>query len=236
MFINCPYCRALVATDLATDLPPQLCPECKGPLREPRALDIGTPATLTPNGAADAPADIEATSVDASGARDVSEHSPLDDPRPDDSHPDDASMRNGSEAIAASDAQANATASIAIDEATFALPKFDEPGYSAESDDSAESLASPAQALSHDQLSDDVLSEEASSGHMPLEPPAHDQSELASERDIAALSPSTHAAQTRTTTRRRAGQTSRACPNELQTRRARARGRRSPRSSAYAGC
>ncbi|MBP6749953.1 MAG: DUF3426 domain-containing protein [Xanthomonadaceae bacterium] len=34
MFINCPYCRALVATDLATDLPPPLCPQCKGPLRE----------------------------------------------------------------------------------------------------------------------------------------------------------------------------------------------------------
>lgn len=37
MFINCPYCRALVATDLATDLPPPLCPQCKGPLREQAA-------------------------------------------------------------------------------------------------------------------------------------------------------------------------------------------------------
>lgn len=34
MFINCPYCRALVATDVATDLPPPRCPHCKGPLRE----------------------------------------------------------------------------------------------------------------------------------------------------------------------------------------------------------
>lgn len=34
MFINCPYCRALVATDPATDLPPPHCPQCEGPLRE----------------------------------------------------------------------------------------------------------------------------------------------------------------------------------------------------------
>ncbi len=33
MFINCPYCRALIATDLATDLPPAVCPQCRGPLR-----------------------------------------------------------------------------------------------------------------------------------------------------------------------------------------------------------
>lgn len=41
MFINCPYCRALVATDVATDLPPPRCPHCKGPLREgaPAAAD-----------------------------------------------------------------------------------------------------------------------------------------------------------------------------------------------------
>jgi hypothetical protein len=197
MFINCPYCRALVATDLATDLPPQLCPECKGPLRDSDALDLGAPATLAQNGAADA-------SADASGSRDVSENSRLDD-----SHPDDASMRDGSEAITPSDAQANATLSIAIDEATFAMPKFDEPG---ESDDSAESLASPAQALSEDllsqdQLADHVPSEQAPPVHMPLEPPTSDRSELASKRDIAALSPATHAAQSRTTTRRRAGQT-----------------------------
>jgi Protein of unknown function (DUF3426) len=34
MFINCPYCRTLVATDPATDLPPPHCPQCGGPLRE----------------------------------------------------------------------------------------------------------------------------------------------------------------------------------------------------------
>lgn len=33
MFVNCPHCRTLVATDPATDLPPAFCPECAGPLR-----------------------------------------------------------------------------------------------------------------------------------------------------------------------------------------------------------
>ncbi|MGV8932675.1 MAG: DUF3426 domain-containing protein [Luteimonas sp.] len=35
MFINCPYCKALVATDPATDLPPARCPRCAATLREP---------------------------------------------------------------------------------------------------------------------------------------------------------------------------------------------------------
>lgn len=34
MFINCPSCRALVATDPATDLPPERCPRCAAKLRE----------------------------------------------------------------------------------------------------------------------------------------------------------------------------------------------------------
>lgn len=34
MFVNCPHCRTLVATDPATDLPPRFCPECASPLRE----------------------------------------------------------------------------------------------------------------------------------------------------------------------------------------------------------
>jgi uncharacterized protein DUF3426 len=33
MFINCPYCKALVATDPATDLPPEQCPRCAAKLR-----------------------------------------------------------------------------------------------------------------------------------------------------------------------------------------------------------
>lgn len=38
MFVNCPYCKALVATDPATDLPPEQCPRCAAKLR-------GKPAT-----------------------------------------------------------------------------------------------------------------------------------------------------------------------------------------------
>ena len=33
MFVNCPHCRALVATDPATDLPPERCPRCAAQLR-----------------------------------------------------------------------------------------------------------------------------------------------------------------------------------------------------------
>ncbi|MGO1719377.1 MAG: DUF3426 domain-containing protein [Luteimonas sp.] len=43
MFINCPNCSALVATDLATDLPPERCPRCGfGPLIE--QVDLKAPA------------------------------------------------------------------------------------------------------------------------------------------------------------------------------------------------
>lgn len=51
MFINCPYCRALVATDPVTDLPPTHCPDCMSLLRrdatieddadEPTSADLG---------------------------------------------------------------------------------------------------------------------------------------------------------------------------------------------------
>lgn len=37
MFINCRHCNALVATDPATDLPPERCPRCAGVLRLPAA-------------------------------------------------------------------------------------------------------------------------------------------------------------------------------------------------------
>lgn len=41
MFINCPSCRALVATDPATDLPPERCPRCAVKLRgQPEAQPV----------------------------------------------------------------------------------------------------------------------------------------------------------------------------------------------------
>src|SRR5690606_16392603 len=46
MFINCPSCRALVATDPATDLPPERCPRCAVKLREqPGAQAAGADST-----------------------------------------------------------------------------------------------------------------------------------------------------------------------------------------------
>jgi hypothetical protein len=40
MFINCPYCKALVSTDPVTDLPPVRCPHCDSMLRrDPGAVD-----------------------------------------------------------------------------------------------------------------------------------------------------------------------------------------------------
>jgi Protein of unknown function (DUF3426) len=39
MFINCPYCRALVATDPVTDLPPTHCPQCTSLLRRDASVE-----------------------------------------------------------------------------------------------------------------------------------------------------------------------------------------------------
>ena len=50
MFINCRHCHALVATDPATDLPPERCPRCRGVLRRPDAAVPAGPdqASATP--------------------------------------------------------------------------------------------------------------------------------------------------------------------------------------------
>lgn len=55
MFINCPNCNALVATDLVTDLPPPQCPRCDVGLRDaqapasaPAASDPATPVSRAP--------------------------------------------------------------------------------------------------------------------------------------------------------------------------------------------
>lgn len=49
MFINCPYCRALVATNPATDRPPPICPDCGGPLGS--SDDARAPAAAFDTGA-----------------------------------------------------------------------------------------------------------------------------------------------------------------------------------------
>jgi len=46
MFINCKHCGSLVATDPATDLPPERCPRCRGVLRSPAAAPQVSVASL----------------------------------------------------------------------------------------------------------------------------------------------------------------------------------------------
>ncbi|MGI8560949.1 MAG: DUF3426 domain-containing protein [Luteimonas sp.] len=68
MFINCPHCQALVATDPATDLPPLRCPRCAVVLRE--AARIPDPE------AARAPTDAGDT-ADAAFAQAIGSATPL---------------------------------------------------------------------------------------------------------------------------------------------------------------
>lgn len=66
MFINCPACRGLVATDPATDLPPERCPRCAAPLR-PDAETVA-PADDARTGVAAAMAEaFGATEADGDG-------------------------------------------------------------------------------------------------------------------------------------------------------------------------
>lgn len=46
MFINCKHCGSLVATDPATDLPPERCPRCRGVLRSPAVAPQVSVASL----------------------------------------------------------------------------------------------------------------------------------------------------------------------------------------------
>jgi hypothetical protein len=54
MFINCPHCSALVATDPATDLPPERCPRCAARLREVEPQDAEAGHPFVPDEAVDA--------------------------------------------------------------------------------------------------------------------------------------------------------------------------------------
>lgn len=72
MFINCPYCKALVSTDPVTDLPPVRCPHCDSMLRrDPDALDedetqpLDVAALLRTPYAAGAPAASPTATADA---------------------------------------------------------------------------------------------------------------------------------------------------------------------------
>lgn len=76
MFINCPYCKALVSTDPVTDLPPVRCPHCDSMLRrDPDALDedetqpLDVAALLRTPYAAGAPATADAAATEAAIAK-----------------------------------------------------------------------------------------------------------------------------------------------------------------------
>ncbi|MCD9029344.1 DUF3426 domain-containing protein [Luteimonas sp. BDR2-5] len=47
MFINCKHCRALVATDPVSDLPPLRCPRCHGVLRVEAPAAVAAPSVAT---------------------------------------------------------------------------------------------------------------------------------------------------------------------------------------------
>ena len=71
MFVNCPSCRGLVATDPATDQPPDRCPRCAAPLRG---------ATGTEPAGDDARSGVATALAEAFGAPATGAAKPQDDP------------------------------------------------------------------------------------------------------------------------------------------------------------
>lgn len=61
MFINCKHCGSLVATEPATDLPPERCPRCRGALRSPAsAPQVSVASLLRPSPGERPPTDAPA--------------------------------------------------------------------------------------------------------------------------------------------------------------------------------
>jgi len=83
MFINCPNCRALVATDPATDEPPERCPRCAAPLRLSAAIpgaDVVVEAAATEHSVAHIAAAAEPERVVVAGA--AASHPAVVEPTP----------------------------------------------------------------------------------------------------------------------------------------------------------
>ncbi|MBJ6983396.1 DUF3426 domain-containing protein [Luteimonas sp. MC1750] len=73
MFVNCPFCRGLVATDPVTDLPPERCPRCAAQLRGAPGAALREPADDARSGVAAAMAEAFGNlddAVDGGGAAD----------------------------------------------------------------------------------------------------------------------------------------------------------------------
>lgn len=89
MFINCPYCRTLVATDPVTDLPPTHCPQCASLLRRDASVEDDDTA----------PPPIDLGDLLESRAEEAAQEEAASDALPEDAHsetPDNIS--NGTEA------------------------------------------------------------------------------------------------------------------------------------------
>lgn len=65
MFINCKHCGSLVATDPATDQPPERCPRCRGVLRSGAPPQVSVASLLKAPVPEDAPVVVETTPVAA---------------------------------------------------------------------------------------------------------------------------------------------------------------------------
>lgn len=73
MFVNCPFCRGLVATDPVTDLPPERCPRCAAQLRGAPEAALREPVDDARSGVAAAMAEAFGNlddAVDGGGAAD----------------------------------------------------------------------------------------------------------------------------------------------------------------------
>ncbi|WP_242112905.1 DUF3426 domain-containing protein [Luteimonas aquatica] len=82
MFINCPHCRALVATDLATGLPPERCPRCAQRLREAPQPQAVAPATETVAASEPRAAEPVSASSSATAPASASVATPVSAPTP----------------------------------------------------------------------------------------------------------------------------------------------------------
>lgn len=129
MFVNCPSCRALVATDPATDLPPERCPRCAGQMRDgahvPAVAEVPEAADDARGNMADAitgilhahdPADATLATLPAVSLATLLQGAPDLAPSADPEHPAPAPVDSEPRADADADAASAPPAAAAIPE------------------------------------------------------------------------------------------------------------------------